>query len=125
MRWMILTVTVFVTMSLTGCTLLNFSGTKVIGDGERRDKVEFESDQALRTFTGAVSLRYQREKDLGPKSWSIPGVVTFTDTERTLDRNMHFNAQVETADLNRDGVISNAEATAYATESTSIQSSYR
>lgn len=103
------------TLSLAACYAVNASSAeKIVGKNESRTVVHFESDQAMSTFVHAVRHRYAHESNLGPSHFSIPFIINVNDAQRVLSRNAFYNRQVDIADLNGDGTISNTEAKIYA-----------
>lgn len=101
-----------VTVFASGC-LVNSHQEKIVGEDVRREPVDFENDAALRIFTEAVKDQYPHRKDQGKSRFGIPFVISASE-RRVLSENIFFNQQVDSADLNGDDEISEAEARAYA-----------
>lgn len=102
-----------VAVSGTGGCLVNSHGEKVVGEAEQRKAVDFENDTAVRIFTETVKDRYPDSKDLGKSRFAIPFLIAASE-KRVLSENAFFNREVQRADLDADGEISEAEARAHA-----------
>jgi len=98
---------------LSGCLIYSHD-EKVLEPEAERLTVRFENDEALETFQNAVSKRYRHgDGEAGSSRFWLPFLVSVSETE-VLSENAYYNRQVEKADVEKDGVISQAEAEIYA-----------
>jgi len=100
------------TALLSGC-LATSNTTHVAEPHAARVAVAFDTDAAMNTFIEDVRSRYRRgDAELSKSSWGIPFI--YGSSERTvLSENAYFNRQIARADLDANGLISDAEADAY------------
>lgn len=94
-------------LALTGCVSVH----KVTIQDAPRKAIEFESADAMRTFYDALLARLLPVER--KPSRIIAGQTLYT-RETKLSGNMAFNRAVTAADADGNGLISQAEATAYA-----------
>ena len=94
-----------------GC-VFNSHREEVIGGDASRQPVTFESPQSLQQFTREVSGRYPSARRQGHDSFAIPFVIG-ASTTKVLSENAFYNSQVEKADVDANGALSDAEVEAY------------
>lgn len=107
------TLAVIAAALLSGC-LVSTSSTQVAEPEAERAAVAFESDRALAVFQDQVHALYaDGDAELSKSSWGVP--LLYGSSERTvLSENAHYNQQIARADVDADGVITEAEAATYA-----------
>ncbi len=95
-----------------GC-LITTSGTRLVRKNEQRQPIEFESEAGLIEFNNAVQRRGTAgARNRGRSSFNLPFLVS-ADRRHVLSWPAYFNDQVQLADVNADGLLSDAEVTAY------------
>ena len=111
-HWMRLLLALLSCLLLGGC-LVTTSGTRVIRKDEQRQSVAFESDQGLLDFNTALRQRDSAgARHRGRSSFNIPFIIS-ANSRHVLGRSAYFNDQVRIADVDADGVLSDAEVFAY------------
>ena len=104
---------VSVVVWLSGC-LIMAGGTKVVNPGATRQKVNFEFEEGQPIFRREFNRRYESgAATVGSDGFAIPFIIAADET-KMLFENAFFNVQVDAADVNGDGLISDAEARVYA-----------
>lgn len=100
---------------LGGC-LINAHGDRIIRRDDTRVDAFFESEEGLIDFQSTVRRRMTHgNRYLGRSEFFIPFIIEI-DQDRILSRTAFYNDQVEFADLNGDGQLSDAEVTAYTSD---------
>ena len=95
-----------------GC-LFNATGEKVVRGREERRKIDFESEQALVDFESTVRRRdTSMTRNQGQSQVMIPFIL-YVDQTRVLSSNAFYNDEVAAADVDGDGILSDAEVRAY------------
>ncbi len=97
---------------LCGGCLISSSGEKIVQADAKRQAVEFASEAGMIDFTQAVEQRYPHKSHLGNSSFAVPFLIGISE-RKVLSENAFFNLQVDNADLNKDGILSDAEVNAY------------
>ena len=96
-----------------GC-LINSASEKVIEPDAQRMSVQFESEKGMAAFQKEANSRYRAGGgERGSGALAIPFVIAAAE-KRVLSENAFYNTQVRKADVNGDGMISDAEARVYA-----------
>ncbi|MEL7240475.1 MAG: hypothetical protein AAGK78_16585 [Planctomycetota bacterium] len=100
-------------LPLAGCVVMS-SKDEIVGADEPRVPISFESDVGFVTFHDAVR-RYdtRSNRDLGESNVVIP-LILASSTDKKLSYNAYYNRQIEMADVDQDGVLSDLEVRAYA-----------
>ena len=102
-------------LPLSGCLIMS-DNERVVGANDTRQTVEFASEEGFVTFYNAVRRNNTRgNRDLGESSLAIPFLLA-SNTERRLSYNAYHNNQIQIADVNGDGLLSDLEVRAYAGE---------
>jgi hypothetical protein len=101
--------------SQTNGHLLSTSRVAVLEPDARRVQVRFESANAEASFERAMAERHARGDAVKRSSASstVP-LLWGSEDKAVLSENAFYNEQIAVADLDRDGVVSGAEADAYA-----------
>jgi hypothetical protein len=101
--------------SRTGGHLLSTSRVAVLQPDARRVQARFESPHAEAEFERAMAERYARGDAVKRSSASstVP-LLWGSEDKAVLSENAFYNEQIALADLDRDGMVSDAEADAYA-----------
>ncbi|HTB62523.1 MAG TPA: hypothetical protein VK737_02950 [Opitutales bacterium] len=103
----------FAAILLSGCAL-----TKTTYDDAPLNSTKFESTQASQTFYNALFASHYPARHDPPKTDSVYSVAIALPLDfghHTVDSyRVMLNEAMTTADTNHDGVISEAEASAYA-----------
>lgn len=98
---------------LTSCLFSNRSERVVEPDAARRT-VQFQSDAGLEQFQRTVSRAYRKGDGVRSESEVAIPFVLHSESREMLSENAYFNEQVVKADMDGDGVLSDAECRAYA-----------
>src|SRR5262245_6175247 len=99
--------------SLQSCLFSPISERILEPDPARRT-VRFESDAGLEQFQRTVVRCYRNGAAVRSQSeFAIPFVL-HTESREVLSENAYYNEQVAKADVDGDGVLSDAECRAYA-----------
>lgn len=101
---------VFLGLMVSGCVTF-YKKSETIRPAEERMAVEFESEEAARQFHQGM-----KKHDRNRENRTYVGVpfVTFFSKTSVLSENAFYNEQLKICDTNRDGFISEAEASIYA-----------
>ena len=95
-----------------GCLIIS-DDDKVVRRKEPRTVVRFESDAGMLRFVGHFNRHSGRdERSLGEGSLMIPFIAAINQ-ERVLAKNAYYNDQVEAADVDANGTLSDAEVNAF------------
>ena len=106
-------VTAAVALPLSGCLIMT-DNEKIVDADVPRAKVDFESEEGLVTFHNALRRNDNKgNRDLGESTLVVPFIIA-SNTEKTLGYNAYYNKQIEIADINQDGTLSDLEVRAYA-----------
>ncbi len=88
-------------LSATSMLACSTTPVRIVNPDVSRTPVVFESDDAMRAFGAAVADRYDDgAADLGSR--------------QRLSKNAYYNLQLEKADHDADGIITDNEASSYA-----------
>ncbi len=88
-------------LSATSMLACSATPVRIANPDVSRNPVIFESDDAMRAFGAAVAERYDDGgADIGPRL--------------RLSENAYYNQQIEKADHDADGIITDREASRYA-----------
>ena len=99
--------------AVAGGCLINAEGERVVRNNEARRTVQFESDTGLEQFQQTVRMRGSwASRYQGESSFGIPFIIG-VEQRRVISENAFYNDQVSAADVNGDGVLSDAEVRAY------------
>lgn len=100
-------------LPLSGCLIMS-DKDEIVGANEPRVPISFESDAGFVSFHDAVRRHdTSSNRDLGESTLAIPFILA-SDTDRRLSYNAYYNRQVQMADVDQDGVLSDLEVRAYA-----------
>jgi hypothetical protein len=103
--------------------LLSTSRVAVLEPDARRVQVRFESPRAEAEFGRAMAERLARGDAVKRRSASSTIPLLWGSEDRAvLSENAFYNEQIALADLDRDGMVSDAEADAYAGASRKVAS---
>ena len=105
------TTVVLVLGFLPGC-LFNSKSDTIVEPDAPRQAVTFESDAGMHRFHDAVQRRYHSEKVESSSEFAIPFLLD-VESRRITSENAYWNAQVKKADIDQNGIISDAESHTY------------
>ena len=100
-------------VATSGGCLISHSKHRVVRQDEIRQHVTYESQYAQQTFLQRATDDAARERNGSEHSFAVPFLIGLSYTSE-LSENAYYNDQLMTCDANSDGVISNAEASAFA-----------
>lgn len=100
-------------LTTSGGCLITHSKRSVVRQEEARQRVEFESPFAQQAFLQRALDEEARHRNKSEHSFAVPFLIGLSYTSE-LSENAYYNDQLVTCDANSDGLISNAEAAAFA-----------
>lgn len=98
-------------LASSGCLVMHAS-EKVVRQDERRERVDFESDFARRSFQGRALSGEARREAGGKFAFGIPFIAGFARST-VVSQNAWYNDQIAVCDADGDRLITDDEVLAF------------